>query len=436
MIKKVITSIILISFILIAAYLLTNFGRGYRFDFGKKILTTTGILALSSSPQGASIYINDKLTSATNTSINIVPDWYDIRIEKEGYIPWRKRVPVKGEIVTKAEALLLPQTPTLKPLTTSGVLSPVLSPTGHQIAYIVPFDSTPSASIQKGGIYIWNINQGPLNPLGNSPQLLTRSSYNLDFTYATLFWSPDEKQIAVAFFQDNLVLTDKLILPLYILETSLTDQTPTPAYSDSISFLLSSWQEIESEERDRLLAALPIQLAEVLKDATDNIDLSEDENKILYQASASATIPPIIIPPLIGANSTPETRNIKPDNIYIYDLKEDKNFLIKEKTPTKIIEEKSQTKDPDLEMAEKILQRITKSHQNIRWYPDSKHIVMIENGTIYITEYDGLNKTTIYAGPLEDNYVFPWPTGGRILILTNYNKAGSASPNLYAVDLR
>ncbi|OGG14121.1 hypothetical protein A2773_05210 [Candidatus Gottesmanbacteria bacterium RIFCSPHIGHO2_01_FULL_39_10] len=433
--KRIFASVILILFILAAAYLLTNFGMGYRFDFGKKILTTTGILALSSSPQGASIYINDKLTSATNTSINIVPDWYDIRIEKEGYIPWRKRVPVKGEIVTKAEALLLPQTPSLKPLTTSGVLSPVLSPSRNQIAYIVPFDATPSA-IQKGGIYVWNLTQGPLNPLGNSPQLLARSTNNLDFTNSTLIWSPDEKQIAAAFFEDNKILTESLILPLYILETGITDQIPTPAYSDSLNFLLSTWEEQESENTDRLLASLPLRLSTVLEDVATNIELSEDENKILYQATGSASLPPIITPPLIGTNSTPEDRNLKPDNIYIYDLKEDKNFLVKQNSPAKSTEVNEDILNPDLEIAKKILRRIVNSHQDIRWYPDSNHFVMLENGTIYITEYDGLNKTTVYAGPLEDSYVFPWPSGGRILILTNYNKAGSASPNLYAVDLR
>lgn len=431
MLKRILTSILIISFILLATLALTTFGRGYRFDFGKKILTSTGILAVSSHPEGASIFINDKLTSATNTSINIIPDWYDLKIVKEGYIPWQKRVSVKGEIVTKADVLLLPKNPSFRPLTTGGVLSPILSPSSTELAYIVPFDASQSSTLQKGGIWVWDLKEGPLIPLGNGPRLLVRSTANLDFTHASLIWSPDEKQIGAFFHEDNQVLTKNLLLPGYIMNTSLGDQIPIPVSSHNLSIMLNDWKNIEQEKTLTLLSSFPPLLGTILKETTRNIQFSEDENKILYQATASATIPPIIIPPLIGTNSTTEERTIHPENIYIYDIKEDKNYKIKEKSPTKIIPNRE-----EIDVIEEIVTRLSQNSQEIRWYPDSKHILMLESGTIYITEYDGLNKTTVYAGPLEDKYVFPWPAGGRILILTNYNKAASLYPNLYAIDLR
>jgi hypothetical protein len=50
-------------------------------------------------------------------------------------------------------------------------------------------------------------------------------------------------------------------------------------------------------------------------------------------------------------------------------------------------------------------------------------------------DYDGQNKTTIYAGPFIDDYVFSWPDGSKILILTNLGNP-SILPNLYTIGLK
>jgi len=46
------------------------------------------------------------------------------------------------------------------------------------------------------------------------------------------------------------------------------------------------------------------------------------------QASESASIPLIINPALIGTDSTSQVRDIKKGEVYVYDLKEDRNYLI------------------------------------------------------------------------------------------------------------
>jgi hypothetical protein len=60
---------------------------------------------------------------------------------------------------------------------------------------------------------------------------------------------------------------------------------------------------------------------------------------------------------------------------------------------------------------------------------------MIEKDTIYIIEFDGTNKRAIYAGPFEDSILYPWGTGGKMVIMTNLNKQKALS-NLYEIDLR
>jgi hypothetical protein len=58
-----------------------------------------------------------------------------------------------------------------------------------------------------------------------------------------------------------------------------------------------------------------------------------------------------------------------------------------------------------------------------------------ENG-VQVVEYDGTNRATIYSGPREENFVYAWPNGSKLAILTNLG-AGEDSPlNLYAIGLK
>ncbi len=50
-------------------------------------------------------------------------------------------------------------------------------------------------------------------------------------------------------------------------------------------------------------------------------------------------------------------------------------------------------------------------------------------------EYDGMNDTTVYAGPFTPNYVFPWASGTKIVILTNLENSPTPA-NLYTVELQ
>ena len=139
------------------------------------------------------------------------------------------------------------------------------------------------------------------------------------------------------------------------------------------------------------------------------ISWSADETKVLYQASSSATLPIIINPRLIGTNSTPEQRNLEKDGIYVYDIKEDRNY--------------------------KIHAPARKDQIFLTWFPDSKHLIYLHDKKVDIMEYDGANVTKIFAGPFADSYVFPWSDNSRIVILTNLGNSDTL-PNLYTISLK
>ncbi len=131
----------------------------------------------------------------------------------------------------------------------------------------------------------------------------------------------------------------------------------------------------------------------------------------MYTASQAATIPDEIIPPLPSTNSQPEHRQIEPGKVYVYDLKEDKNFLVSEAA-------KSSKTAPEY----------------LSWFPTSQHIFMIDQGKIFVMEYDSTTKMAVYSADFSDSFAAPFPDSNRIVVLTSIGK--DSPTNLYAISIR
>ncbi len=70
------------------------------------------------------------------------------------------------------------------------------------------------------------------------------------------------------------------------------------------------------------------------------------------------------------------------------------------------------------------------------WLPDSKHIILLEDENISVSDFDGTNKGVIYAGKFEDSFVFPWPDSSRLVIISSFPTPTASEPNLYGINLR
>ncbi len=390
------------------------YGRGYRFNYGQKSLTSTGIISASSYPDKASVWIDNKLVSATNASISYSPGWYNIRITREGYQPWEKKIRIQGEVVSQIDALLIPNNPGLRALTVTGVYKPVLSPTSTKVAYIISSDATKSGEIiSKNGIWILDLRVGPLGNKSEAKQIY-KPITPVVWKDARLLWSPDEKQV-VLLLENRDSQSKKQTKPqitLYRVLSLNTDNDSVPPTDITASWnnIKSEWEKKREEKEKLQLTAIPSAVNLILKESAGLLKLAPDESKVLYLSTQSASLKPVLNPPLIGVNPTVETRELKKDTYYIYDIKEDRNYFL---TDTKTF--------PDV--------------NKLLWYTDSKHIVMIEKDTITIIDYDGTNKRTVYNGPFLESIVYPWPAGGQLVILTNLNSL-QATPNLYELDLR
>jgi len=105
--------ITLIFLIITITYAITIYAKGYRINLQNGIsLKATGILSTTSKPKAASVYINDHLLTATDDTINLPPGEYEIKIAKDGYNTWQKRVNLKKENVYQTDTHLFALSPT------------------------------------------------------------------------------------------------------------------------------------------------------------------------------------------------------------------------------------------------------------------------------------------------------------------------------------
>lgn len=422
-ITNVVFPLLTIAIIIGVSLLVIAYGRGYRLDLNNKSLGTTGMITATSDPTGAQLYIDGKLKGATNMNINVVPGWYNVAVVKNGYQTWEKKIRVQGEVLTRIDAMLFSSNPSLFALTTSGAVNPTLSPDGTKLAYVVPESpeaSTSAIVVSRAGIWILDLIDKPLGLNRDARQIIKQEQLNV--TDARFQWSPDSKQLLVITSTNDP----------YLLDSDRLNETTN--YVNDVPSLMNDWTQLKATKDKEKLLSLKTDVMNLASSSMNIIAFSPDETKILYEASESATLPQIIDPPLIGTNPTEEVRTIKIGNIYVYDIKEDRNYLIEE-TKTQVGKGTKPTITPN-QTTQSLSLAVTQSSSPIQWLPTSRHLLVIGQDKIEVMDFDGGNRKVVYAGPFWDGFVAPWSNAGRIVILTNLNSAASLINNLYAVNIR
>lgn len=339
--------------------------------------------------------------------IDLLPGQYTVRIVKDGYLPWEKKVEIRKEVVTKADALLFPNAPRLESITTSGVEGPLVDPSHRRIAFRIA-----SQSAKKNGLYVLDMTSNPVLTLQSNTKQLA-DDITASFSQSTHTWSPDGQELVA-----SIAAEAPDTYTYYLLKGSGFNDPPQNV-TEILTSVEDQWLADKAEKEKALMDGLRKPLKQLITANFRIISWSPDEKRIMYIASQSATLPYIIQPRHIGIDTMREDRNIKKDSIYIYDLTDDVNMKVLHVDQTVCDQQES----PDL------------CHPPIQWFPDSDHLITVQDKKINIMEWDGTNSTTVYAGPFIDNYVFPWPDGSKIVILTNFNSQG-VPPNLYTVGLK
>lgn len=100
---------------IILAPIIILYSFGWRIDFKNLKLLPSGALYLKTNQSGIKLYLDNKFKKrSTNLPIfnsffikNLAPRAYNIRVEKDGYLPWEKTLKIEPELVTEAENIIL-----------------------------------------------------------------------------------------------------------------------------------------------------------------------------------------------------------------------------------------------------------------------------------------------------------------------------------------
>ncbi|MBI5126906.1 PEGA domain-containing protein [Candidatus Roizmanbacteria bacterium] len=388
----------LIFFILFVTILglVIAYARGYRLDYRSRTFSSTGIIAITSSPKTAKIYLNDLLKGVTDANLTLSPGDYQVDIKKDGYTSWSRKVNLKGELVINLDAVLFPINPSLSPLTNLGVIK------------AVPMqDNDKMIILAQEGVYLFEAARGQLPFFAPLKTIVKKSLLpeSVDFSQVLVSVSPDLKQAIFEFGTESESLA-------YLLSLEEENQEVLSLPLTSKQTLIAAWEKQKKDDFLKILETYPLEFAKVASDSFKVISFSPNEIKVLYRALDNITLPPMITPPLIATNQTAETRSLKRNSLYVYDKKEDKNYEVTNPSALNSL-----------------------TDQSVQWYSDSKHLVIDEEKKISIADYDNANRQTVYSGPFEANFFTP-TSDGKIIVLANLNPEANKLPDLYLVGIR
>lgn len=367
-------SLISFIFFIIATFTLIIIAKGYNINFKEKTFEKTGTVLISSEPKGALVYLNDTLQGITNNNIsNLTPGNYSIKIEKEGYSNWQKKIQIQENLVIQIEARLFPLSPSLTPVTIYGCTNPQHNHDNTKIAFQISNDSN-----DKNGIYLLTFNNIPLGKGYDIKQILKDTDEFL-YSKSEIIWSPDDSQILISINSNSI---SNFLLNIDILTSNLTP------IDQSKEDILNQWETEQKVLENKKLAAIDDKDTNQISEILDNeyqLSWSPDEKSFYFF----------------------ENEELR---IYIIDKNEIINTGIK-KTES---------------------QNITWFSDNERLTILDKY--SNNTGKISIIEKDNSNLISLYEGSILSNNVYVSPNGNKIFFLTSFNNQGLS--NLYSLNLK
>ncbi len=377
-IQTIIVGVVLIA-VTTGVYL---YSSGYRLQKGSSTqidLTKTGMVSAKSLPDGASVYLDGILMTATDDTIpGIEPGKRMLKIVKKGFIPWEKEIEIFEELVTDITAVLITQSPRLEPITNTGAANPSISPSLAKIAFFSKDETTP-------GIMIMSLNSG-MGVFRSTPSIVLQDTRNIRYSEGlSIEWSHDEKNLLIQSQGNVWYLVD--------LETNTAQTTNIP------QTIKDQWNEKLAEKRKEFIKKS--QVSEDIKTLAfdKNMQWSPDDKKFLYVQENGDQL------------------------MYkVYNLEDP--LPVGEKVETTVFITNKKDAQP-----------------KISWYMDSYHLILAEGdtqkehrGKVSFIRIDGTNKTEVYNNTLYSDSVFSSPQGDKLIILTSFKSGGY--PDLYTLSIR
>lgn len=139
------------SYVLVAAIiaggtlLLVSYGQGYSYDFKDHKFVSNGLLILGTTPNGARLTLDGRQTrKVTPYRSTFRVGQYDIKLTKDGYRPWSKRINiVASEVVNLALIIMVPEKLRTATIPNTLETSSILSSSDHRHVAAITAGSQP-----------------------------------------------------------------------------------------------------------------------------------------------------------------------------------------------------------------------------------------------------------------------------------------------------
>jgi hypothetical protein len=404
--------IIMFSFILaffILAPILLFYASGYRLDFKRyKILRTGTLFIEGKDVKKANLYINDKLIDQPfieKTFVyNLLPGDYNVKLSKEGYHDWEKKITVSSSLTTFVQDAVLFKKEIPLQIVDGQIDDFSISPDWQKIIYInraEPFVE----------FYLYD--------LANNDKLLlyrvTSSTQNYSFS-----WAPSSKKVLVN-YDGTFVVLDTQNPKNNLGLKNIMDFKPANIYWDLESDNLAYTQSKNAVYKIDLFNKTAVKIfqtqgdlnPEFFKEGNDIFYIRQEAAKnILYKYNLRFETDKAIT----DLNKSAHYKFIKSTNNYLglIDLDAEKLILIKKvnaELEINIISEEPikefQAKDALWDPAEKVLlmyndfeistfnpsdgkqnfiNRYGQVIKKIDWYPDLEHIIILFENNLQIID--------------------------------------------------
>ena len=441
MIKRTRTAIfivLIIAFLTIAP-LTVLYCLGWRFDFETRKITQPGMFYFKAWPRNCQIYINGDIKKKTDIFFgsvlieNMLPDNYNVEINKEGYHSWKKNLLISKREVTEAKNVtLIPQNPAIG-LISKNIESFFFSPDEKKIILREGEEEwslklfEPEKNIKSHLISQNDLRLGPLTPKGEEISgsvelidlLFSDDSKRLLLTLGAkeniyhfileiesnnlipleiadsekIIFHPTDSQKVLVLFQEKLEEIDfKTKESLVILENviEITSNYNKIYYLDKEGFIFKTSPDGEDGER---LNIIPFEIKQEvryeIKILNNNIFLEEDNSLYLFDQEKNSFEK--LLEPSKNIKISLDGRKVAYFNDY--------------EIWVKFLEKKYE--QPQKEVGDKIfINRFSEQIDSLFWYTDH-YLIFNTNNIIKIAEIDDRGKINIVdLAEYEDPNIF------------------------------
>lgn len=374
--------------------------QGYRYNFKRGKVQKTGIFIVSSIPKKADVYLNGKIVIGDQTPARIeklLPADYEIKLAKEGYHDWTKKLQIFENSTTFAEDVILWKNSLPIQLSEYLLIDWLASPDNKKSVFItqdrkiVSFDlsSNKFYDIYQAGQYdnpkilAWsNTSKKILIKSGNKYLVIDTERYYIkpieisDNNYKSLKWNPKNDNalyglnVSGVWKIDLFTNEKKLIFDKEVADFFISDDTVYYFYKDIVYK-----QKLSESKNPEIIDGIKCQNCIFLNYDFSKLVLIDKQSQELF----------IIDPELKNKTIKKEAKNIFWLNqntflfyndweIWIYELNE---------------------KEPEL------ITRIGAGIGEVLWHPEGRHIIFTSEDKIKIIELDNRelrNIIELYSG--------------------------------------